>query len=143
MRDKNGRFLKGHTFGMQTRFKKGIPLSESIKAKMKGRMPWNQGKGCSVSIDVGNDIKEAVQAITNDKRSKGHIDKQGYRRYKIKGKTYKEHRLVWVFHNGPIPEGYDVHHKDGNKLNNKINNLEVIKHDQHSKRTIGRLKGTA
>ena len=31
--------------------------------------------------------------------------------------------ITWVYHNGDIPEGYDVDHIDNNKLNNKIENL--------------------
>ena len=30
-----------------------------------------------------------------------------------------------------IPEGYDVHHIDGNKSNNSIYNLELIEHNEH------------
>ena len=43
------------------------------------------------------------------------------------------HRAVWEYYNGPIPEGYDVHHKDGNAENNDISNLEVISTTEHAK----------
>lgn len=123
MRDKLGRFKKGNV------------LSEETKQKMKGRTPWNKGKGTSISKDVGNNLLRIIKSITNDKRSVGYIDSKGYRRYKIKSKTYKEHRLVWELFYGPIPKGMDIHHKDGNKLNNSIKNLEAIEHGRHSKRT--------
>ena len=32
---------------------------------------------------------------------------------------------------GPIPKGYIVHHKDGNKLNNCLMNLEILKQSTH------------
>ncbi len=32
-----------------------------------------------------------------------------------------------------IPKGCDVHHKDTNKLNDKLNNLTVLLHSKHSK----------
>lgn len=35
------------------------------------------------------------------------------------------HRAVWEAHNGPIPKGMWINHKDGNKLNNQLSNLEV------------------
>ena len=41
------------------------------------------------------------------------------------------HRDVWEYHNGPIPDGYVVHHKDENKLNNDISNLEAIPDRNH------------
>ena len=137
MRDKLGRFTKGtHS---KTEFKKGHKLSKKTKQKMKGRVPWNKNKGVSISLDIGNNLLNIIQKITGDKRSKGYIDSKGYRRYKIKGKTYKEHRLVWEICYGKIQKGYDVHHKDGNKLNNDINNLEVIKHGRHSRRSARKI----
>ena len=42
------------------------------------------------------------------------------------------HRAVWEFHNGPIPEGWHVHHKDGNVDNNDIENLECLPADEHA-----------
>lgn len=44
------------------------------------------------------------------------------------------HRYVWEKHNGPIPDGYDIHHIDWNKLNNDISNLELISHSEHSRK---------
>lgn len=44
------------------------------------------------------------------------------------GKDWKVqfHRVIWTAVNGAIPEGYDIHHKDSNPLNNSISNLEMI-----------------
>ena len=56
-----------------------------------------------------------------------------------KGKLYRgrycyEHHLVWEKENGkPVPEGYVVHHRDGNKTNNNIENLELLKESSHKK----------
>ena len=41
-------------------------------------------------------------------------------------KTYRIHRLVAEAFIGEIPKGYHVHHKDGNKQNNNVNNLEWV-----------------
>ena len=43
------------------------------------------------------------------------------------------HRFVWTYINGPIPEGYVIHHKDGNKLNNDISNLELLLKEVHDR----------
>ena len=42
------------------------------------------------------------------------------------------HRDVWEFHNGPIPEGYVIHHVDENHLNNDISNLVCIPKAEHA-----------
>lgn len=45
---------------------------------------------------------------------------------KGRSKTYLVHALVASAFIGKRPKGYDVNHKDGNKLNNYIDNLEYI-----------------
>jgi hypothetical protein len=51
--------------------------------------------------------------------------------YLMNGKNNYFHRIIWENERGEIPEGFDVHHKDGNKLNNAIENLECISHSEH------------
>lgn len=41
------------------------------------------------------------------------------------------HRLIWEKFKGPIPKGHHIHHIDGNKLNNSIENLECMSHSDH------------
>ena len=43
------------------------------------------------------------------------------------------HRLIFEKEYGEIPKGFVIHHKDGNKLNNCIGNLELMTHKSHSK----------
>lgn len=45
--------------------------------------------------------------------------------------TNRLHRVVWSAHNGEIPNGYHVHHKDGNTDNNNIGNLELVQSRDH------------
>lgn len=56
----------------------------------------------------------------------------GYYR-RSKGDRRLMHRVVWEFYNGKIPHGFDIHHKDHNRTNNKIENLELLKKDEHSR----------
>jgi hypothetical protein len=51
-----------------------------------------------------------------------------------KGNRTLMHRDVWEFYNSPIPEGFDIHHKDHNRANNKIENLELIAKDEHARK---------
>lgn len=44
------------------------------------------------------------------------------------------HRWVWINHYGSIASGMDIHHKDGNKDNNEIENLEILSRSEHLKR---------
>lgn len=44
----------------------------------------------------------------------------------------KLHRVIWEYHYGPIPEGYIVHHRDGDTKCNMISNLELMEWGQHT-----------
>lgn len=41
------------------------------------------------------------------------------------------HRDVWAFHHGPIADGMEVHHVDGDPGNNDIGNLELVTRAEH------------
>jgi hypothetical protein len=50
------------------------------------------------------------------------------------GKVVNEHRFLMEQHLGrKLDQKEFVHHKDGNKKNNSLENLEVIGHSQHTK----------
>lgn len=55
----------------------------------------------------------------------GRIRKDGRMDTTIRDKPYLIHRLIWIWHNGYIPFGYEVDHIDKNPLNNKIENLRL------------------
>ena len=54
------------------------------------------------------------------------------------GKRQFLHRAVWEKINGPISDGYDIHHIDGDKANNHIDNLELISKSEHASEYPGR-----
>lgn len=59
-----------------------------------------------------------------NKHFKGHITQQGYIRVSINEKLYRMHQLVAIAFL-PNPEDKPhVNHKDGNRSNNHIDNLE-------------------
>lgn len=66
-------------------------------------------------------------------------DKRGYWIAKPKGskRPIRLHQYVWEYYNGPIPEGYQVHHKDFNPDNNEIENLELLSKAEHLKYHAG------
>lgn len=41
-------------------------------------------------------------------------------------KTFYLHRVIWETACGEIPTGFDVHHKNGDKTDNRITNLELV-----------------
>ena len=52
---------------------------------------------------------------------------QDYLIFRLKNmKCIPAHVYIYQFHYGKIPKGFQVHHKDGNVLNNCIDNLELL-----------------
>ncbi len=43
----------------------------------------------------------------------------------------KVHRVCWETHNGPIPPGRHIHHRDGDRSNNRLSNLVCLTPRQH------------
>ena len=62
----------------------------------------------------------------------GSIDKDGYKVFTLRGKHTREHRKVMEqFLGRKLDFNELVHHKDGNKLNNSIENLEIVTRSEH------------
>ncbi len=57
-------------------------------------------------------------------------DARGFLRRRLRTKFY--HRHVWEEANGPIPDGYVIHHRDGNPLNNDLGNLACLTVGEHT-----------
>lgn len=51
-----------------------------------------------------------------------------------KGRSYL-HRDLWIAQHGPIPDGYEVDHRDGNPLNNDVSNLQLLTIDEHREKS--------
>lgn len=94
-----------------------------------------------------------VRRLTDAKSTKAgayltpNRDKYGYLRIRLwdarkSGVVQTQvHRLVAKAFIGEIPEGQEVNHKDGNKSNNHVSNLEYVTHQEniaHSFRELNR-----
>lgn len=69
--------------------------------------------------------KDLAEAIIN---SKPWGSPSGYLAVKI-----RHHRAVWIYHNGPIPEGYEIHHINHNPSDNRIENLRMELAEKHQR----------
>jgi hypothetical protein len=67
---------------------------------------------------------------------------KGYRSIRIDGKSYLEHRLVWLWFHGCFPR-LDLDHIDRNKANNKISNLREATNAQNHQNQNIRINNTS
>jgi|TARA_R110000787_G_scaffold112665_1_gene221583 hypothetical protein len=74
--------------------------------------------------------KVIVGAPKSKKKTKPRIAKtfltRGYKIVSISGVHCKVHRLVALAFLGTCPTGNEVHHIDGDRVNNKLENLEYV-----------------
>jgi len=70
-------------------------------------------------------IKNVLKNIKNIGTRAGYANGNSYRRIRISGKIYDEHRVIYTLMFGEIPKGYWIDHKDRNVLNNDIDNLRL------------------
>lgn len=47
------------------------------------------------------------------------------------GKTITVHKVIWEEENGPLPKDMIIHHKNGEKKDNRIENLEAVDRGTH------------
>lgn len=73
----------------------------------------------------------------------GSLVHNAYYETSLNGVSLRVHRVVWEIHNGPIPEGLIIDHKDGNGLNNNISNLRLATYAQNAKNSKKRSHNTS
>lgn len=78
---------------------------------------------CSVTGDFVWLVYRSSQANIGD--FAGHITDNDYSRIRVDGNSYRAHRLAWLYQEGYFPE-YQIDHKDGNKINNRWDNIRHV-----------------
>ncbi|MRS02020.1 HNH endonuclease [bacterium] len=114
-----------------------------------GNVPWNTGKKIgSHPNSVATQFKKGQKPANT--RYEGHIsyrlDKDINRWYchiRVNGKYLHLQRVVWERANGPIPSGMLIRFINGNSLDCRLCNLEMISRREHAIRNTNREKHTA
>lgn len=58
-------------------------------------------------------------------------DSKGYLMTRVKGYRKSEHRVIWEEYHGPIPKDMIIHHKNGKRDDNRIENLQLMTFIEH------------
>ena len=71
--------------------------------------------------------------MRKESRIHTHINGRYIRLVLPSGRAVYLHRYIWEYHFGEIPDGYFVHHKDGNPINNGLDNLRLVGAGDHTR----------
>lgn len=91
-------------------------LRELFDYREDGNLVWRVGRG---GVKVG-----AIAGYENNR----------YWIVRVDGTKYLLHRLIWIWHHGDIPEGKVMDHIDGDRSNNRIENLQPLAQRDNSHR---------
>lgn len=96
-------------------------------------------------IELNNELQYNKDGFFNRKNSKGgktigsragNIDNNGYVHISVNKRRYLEHRLVWLYHHGELPNNF-IDHINRNPSDNRIQNLRICpdNHRQNAQNT--------
>ena len=119
------------------------PSVMNVRKKIDESFVSNLIKRGILKLDKNGEIWRQYHIRPHDKqlikikiRKIGHISQYGYKDISVphnrKKYTFRAHRIIWVYHHGRIPEGKVINHIDGNRTNNRIENLEVVTYSENT-----------
>mgnify|MGYP006355478717 CR=1 FL=1 len=126
MRDTKGRFIDG-THGVSTRFTREKMIGNQ---NAKGNPPNRTTFGViDISMEKHPSWKGGLQKMERD----------GYHINLGNNKRIQRSKYVWQQVYGEVPKGYVMYHKDGDKFNDELENLECIPRSELIKRNTHKI----
>lgn len=125
---------RGYRIGSRKEGNKGKMLHRLIWEDHYGKIPQDCyiifKDGDKTNFQLSNLELRKKQDSIDTEFGKGYLTPSGY----IYVGRKPLHHLVWEKHyNKKVPKGYQIHHKDKNKTNNDISNLQLISASEHTR----------
>jgi hypothetical protein len=88
---------------------------------------------CYIKSLFNYDKLSGVITFRYNRKPLSTVLSSGYLVARLGNETFMSHRIAWVISNGMIPDGMEIDHIDGNRLNNRIENLRLVSHSGNMK----------
>ena len=98
-------------------------FNDSDIERIRERIAYNKSTGLFMYLKPSNSATKGWWG--------GSISLQGYCRLYFEGRIIQAHSIAWLLTYGIIPKGLEVDHIDGDKTNNKIDNLRLATRSQN------------
>jgi HNH endonuclease/NUMOD4 motif-containing protein len=117
-------------------------MQQNFKGSQKMPELWKSVADFEAFYEVSNygrirSLREHYSAKSRDRILRPNRKPNGYLgiQLSVNGDIYsfQIHRLVMAAFVGPVPEGQEIDHIDGNKTNNILSNLRYVTRSQHAK----------
>jgi len=106
----------------------------------KGHKPWNTGTKGSTSRNKTSfkkgmtpNNKVPIGTITQRTNKRGNNDTRNFIKIAEPSKWEPLAKYRWEKQNGNIPKGMIIHHKNRNKMDDTIQNLQLMTRKEHLK----------
>jgi len=108
-------------------------MQHRLETDFTGYTPLREYAHYRVNVEKGTIINARGWLL-------GNLQNAGYYVLTIPGNPqHLLHRIIYIHHHGSIPHKYVIDHKDGDRLNNSISNLEAITHAENIRRAYSKI----
>lgn len=73
----------------------------------------------------------------------GSISGYGYRTISFNLKSWRAHRLIWIYAHGDIPDGKQIDHINGKRDDNRLENLRLVTSAENNRNSSMRSNNTS